>query len=322
VKTPSTILYTIVAAHLLSLPFAAQAGTEAALKETPTVTTEKAPPLPIHTIEGVGGLVITPLAYLVNPGPTGTILGLPSISTTFVNMGRKNLEAAALTETLFGRVELGYSVDRLETGTLPDDVRKVTTISIADYVVLHNFNARVLALPENSFDLPLPAVALGAACKYNEGISTINKDLGNLLNTIGYKSNNGVDFTLTATKAFQKTFGCPLIATAGLRWSESEQLGFFGFSNKYHTTFESNVAYGILDWLWLAVEFRGNANAYDQIPNPKGGALVDRADNWWAVGVTAMLSLHTTVTVGWGHLGPVLNTTENQSLGLQAKYEF
>ncbi len=265
--------------------------------------------------------MITPIAYLVNPGPAGTTLGLPSISTTYVNIGRKDLEAAAITETLFGRVELGYGIDRLGTGTLPDDVRAVTTISIPDHVILHNFNARVLALPENSFDLPLPAVTMGACYKYNEGISGINNDLGNLLNTIGYKSNNGVDFTLTATKAFSKVLGRPLIATAGLRWSEADQLGFFGFSNKYHTTFESNLAYGITDWLWLAVEFRGNADAYQHIANPNGGALVDRADNWWAVGVTTLLSRHATVTVGWGRLGPVINTTENKCLGFQVKYE-
>lgn len=27
------------------------------------------PPLPVHTIEGGGGAAITPIAYLVNPGP-------------------------------------------------------------------------------------------------------------------------------------------------------------------------------------------------------------------------------------------------------------
>jgi len=271
-KTTPLLFSTIIAAHIFGLPLAAQAGTDAAIGETPIINTEKAPPLPVHTIEGVGGLVITPIAYLVNPGPTGTNVGLPSVSTSYINIGRKNLEAAALTETLFGRVKLGYSIDRFENGTLPDDVRKATTISIPDSVVLHNFNARVLALPENSFDLPLPALTLGATGKYNEGISTVNKDSLNVLNAIGYKSNNGVDFTLTSTKAFSQVFGRPLIATAGLRWSEAEHLGFVGFSNKYHTTFESSVAYSILDELWLAVEFRGNANAYDQTPNPKGGA--------------------------------------------------
>lgn len=321
-KTTSLLCSTIVTTCILTLPLASQAGIETPLKDTTTVETEKSPPLPIHTIEGVGGLVITPIAYLVNPGPAGTTFGLPSISATYVNIGAKDLETAAITETLFGRVELGYAISRLGIGTLVDDVQQVMNVSLPDSVTLHNINARVLALPENSFDLPLPAVVIGAAYKYNDDIRGINQELGGMLNSIGYKRDDGVDFTLTATKAFPKVFGRPLIATAGLRFSEAEQLGYFGFGDKYRTTFEGNLAYGIMDWLWLAGEFRGNANAYQQIPNPYGGYLVDRADNWWAVGVTVLLSRHATLTVGWGHLGPVLNTTENECLGVQAKYEF
>ena len=301
----------------LGLSLAAQAGP----KETTTLAPEKSAPLPIHTIEGVGGLVITPIAYLVNPGPAGTIIGLPSISTTFVSAGEKDLETVALTEIFFGRVELGYGVSRLGIGTLGDDVKEITTIALADYVVLHNFNARLLALPENSFDLPLPAVVIGASYKYNDGISKMNRQLGGVLNSIGYRCNEGMDFTLTASKQFP-IFRRSLLLTAGLRLSEGEQLGYFGFGDKYRTTFESNVAYSIVDWLWLAAEFRGNANAYQQIANPKGGALVDRVDNWWALGATVLLSRHATVTVGWGHLGPIINTTENECLGIQVKYEF
>lgn len=321
-KITSFLWTAVLGAHVLSLPLTARAGDDTASKETGPVATEKAPPLPIHTIEGVGGLVITPIAYLVNPGPEGTIFGLPSMSTTYVKAGRKNLEAAAITETLFGRVELGYSASRMGIGSLVDDVKQVTNIWIPDYVVLHNVNLRVLALAENSFDLPLPALSLGATYKYNDGISDVNQKLGGLLNTIGYRGNEGVDLTVTTSKTFTETFWHPLLVTAGVRFSEAEQLGYFGFGNKYRATFEGNIAYCIVDWLWLAAEFRGNANAYHQIANPYGGNLVGPVDNWWAVGVTALLSRHATVTVGWGHLGSLLNTTENKCLGVQAKYEF
>ena len=312
----------IVLVTLLGLSLPVQAGSETELKETTTTTSDKAPPLPIHSIEGVGGLVITPIAYLVNTGPKGTTFGLPAVEASYINIGEKNLETASITETLFGCVELGYGVSRLGVGTLVDDVKEVTTITIADSVVLHNFNVRVFALPEDSFGLPLPAITLGATYKYNDGISRVNEQLGGLLNTIGYKRNEGVDYTLTATKKFSKVFTRPLFVTAGMRLSEAEQIGYMGFGDKYRATFEGSAAYGILDWLWFACEFRGNANAYQQIANPYGGALIGRADNWWAVGVTAILSYHTTVTLGWGHLGSVVNTTENKCVGLLAKYEF
>jgi len=322
-KTNSLLWSALATAQILGLPLAAHAGD--ATKETQTVatTTEKAPPLPLHTIEGVGGIVITPVAYLVNPGPAGTTFGLPSTSVTYVKANTKNVETAALTETLFGRVELGYGASRFGVGNLVDDVKTVTNIDIANSVVVHNFNARVLALPEGSFNLPLPAVTIGASYKYNDGISDINQKLGGALTSIGYNSNSGVDFTLTATKAFPHVFGRPLLLTAGLRESEAEQLGYLGFGDVYHLTFEGNIAYGITDWLWLAGEFRGKANAYQQIANPvKGGNLIDREDNWWTVGAAFVLNPHATVTVGWGHFGPVLNTTEDKGLAVQAKYEF
>ena len=122
-----------------------------------------APPLPFHTIEGYGGGSITPMAYLVNPGPKGSIFGLPSAAFSNVVMGRKNLQAFTLTETLFGRLELGYGLDRFGVGTLDDDIRSATGVDIRrDEVWLHNFNLRGLLLEENSFGLPLPAITLGA----------------------------------------------------------------------------------------------------------------------------------------------------------------
>ncbi len=326
-KTNSLLWSALAAVQILSFPLAAQAADGTSSKETTQVvatTPEKAPPLPLHTIEGVGGIVITPVAYLVNPGPAGTTFGLPSTSVTYVKANTKNVETAAITETLFGRVELGYAASRFGVGNLVDEVRGVTGIGIDNHVVVHNFNARVLALPENSFDLPLPAVTVGAAYKYNDGIGGINKQLGGALTGIGYDSNSGTDFTLTATKAFPHVFGRPLLVTAGLRLSEAEQLGYLGFGDTYRTTFEGNIAYGILDWLWLAAEFRGKANAYQQITNPAkdGGYLIDREDNWWTVGAAFIVNPHATVTVGWGHFGPLLNTTENKGLAVQAKYEF
>lgn len=299
-----------------------QAGEIPSPREPVTVVAEKGAPLPIHLLDGGGGLVITPIAYLVNPGPEGTAVGLPSISASYTKLGKKNAETGCVTETFFRRLELGYSVSRFGLGTLVDDVRNVMGVSIPHSLVLHNFSARVLALEENSFGLPLPALTLGAVYKYNNGIDDINRRVWRVLDGIGYEGDEGVDFAMTATKALPRLLGRPLVASAGLRVSKAEQLGYFGFGDKYRPTFEGNLAYGITDWLWLAGEFRGNANAYQKIANPKGGMLVGRVDHWWALGVTVLYSRHGTVTVGWGHLGRIINTTENEALGLEVKYEF
>ena len=73
----------------------------------------KAPPLPLHTIEGVGGCLIVPVAYLVNPGPEGTIFGMPSVSFTYINTSNtKSMQVFAVTQTFFRRIELGYALAR------------------------------------------------------------------------------------------------------------------------------------------------------------------------------------------------------------------
>ena len=63
------------------------------------------------------------MAYLVNAGDECTLFGKPAAAMSFVGLGSKNLDALTFTETLFGRVELGYGADRLGLGTLPSAIR-------------------------------------------------------------------------------------------------------------------------------------------------------------------------------------------------------
>ncbi len=233
------ILLVLVLVSLTSASYAQEVANSAPAPQSP-------PPLPFHTIEGYGGGAITPMAYLVNPGKTGDIFGLPSVAFSNVIMGKKNLQALTFTEVLFGRIELGYGLNRFGIGTLDDDIRKATGIDInRDEVWLHNFNLRGLLIEENSFGLPLPAVTTGVHFKINEGISDVNRRLGGALDSIGYEKASGVDFTLTASKTFldKWTLSRPLILTGGLRNSSASQLGFLGFGDDRAWTFEGSAAY-------------------------------------------------------------------------------
>ena len=170
------------------------------------------------------------MAYLVNPGDECTIFGKPAAAMSFVGLGEKNLDALTFTETLFGRVELGYGADRLGLGTLPSDIRTATIplspatggidIGHSD-LWLHTWSIRGLVIKENDpafGDLKVPAFTVGVHFKYNDSINDINNKLGGALTGIGYHSAFGEDFTFTATKTFGKGFfGKPLITTAGLR---------------------------------------------------------------------------------------------------------
>jgi hypothetical protein len=281
---------------------------------------EKGPPLPFHTIEGYGGGAITPMAYLVNPGKPGDIFGLPSVAVSYVNLGSKNLEAFTLTETILGRVELGFGADRLDLGNTPGDIKRATGVDIGTSDVwLYNFNARFLLLPENSFNTSwLPALTLGTEFKYNGNIADINQRLGGALTSIGYNHSSGEDLTLTATKMLPKfAFGRPLIVTAGWRESQAANLGFLGFGQDWSGTFEGNVAILPTDWLLIAYEFRQKQDPYGQIPG-----LINGENNWNALDVAWIINKRATLVAGVGNFGTLGNSQADAAWWLQFKYEF
>ncbi len=283
----------------------------------PEPSEAEGPPLPFHTIEGYGGGAITPMAYLVNPGPKGQVFGLPSGAISNVIMGKKNLQAITLTETLFRRIELGYGLDRFGIGTLDEDIRKATGVDIhREEVWLHNFNLRGLLLEESAY---LPAITAGVHFKVNDGIADVNQRLNKALSNIGYRKSNGMDFTLIASKTLVGawTLKRPLIFSAGLRNSSASQLGFLGFGDHRETTFEGNVAYLPTDWLLVAYEFRQKTNPYKQIPG-----LVGEENNWQAIDISWIINKHATLVGGWGGFGTLANTRENGAWFLQLKYEF
>ena len=287
-------------------------------KEEPST---KGPPLPFHTIEGYGGGAITPMAYLVNPPKKGDWFSWPAAAFSNVMMGQKNLQAFTFTENLFGRIELGYGLDRLGLGTLPHDIKDATGVSIGtDDVWMQNFNVRGLLLEENSFNTKwLPAITAGADFKYNSDIESINHRLGGALSKIGYEDPWGIDFTLTGSKTLvdKLTFNRPLILTSGLRLSDASNLGFLGFGDEYKASFEGSVAYLPFDWLLVAYEFRQKRNQYSTIPG-----LVGEEDNWNAIDVSWIINKHATLVAGWGAFGNMVNGQENGAWWLQFKYEF
>jgi len=157
---------------------------------------EKGAPLPLHQIEGNGGIFATLSAYIVNPPRNGEPIGRPSVGFAYVNLGHaQNLEAFTVTESPFKRLELGYGWDRLGLGDLPQALGGIPT----DEVQLHNFNARFQILKEGEFDQKwIPAVTAGVHYKYNDSFDQLNHDVGGALANAGIKYHDGVDFTLYA----------------------------------------------------------------------------------------------------------------------------
>jgi hypothetical protein len=282
---------------------------------------EKGLPIPLHTIEGVGGGAITPMAYMVNPAAECEIWGKPTVAGTYLGLGNKNLDALTVTENLWGRIEFGFAADRLGLGSLPGEIQTATGVDIGrSDVWLYHFNLRGLLVKENANENDwVPAITAGLDFKTNDGIRDINRRLGGALNDIGYARENGTDFTLTATKMLPTSFfGKPLILTGGLRESQGANLGFLGFSNSYKTTFEGSVAIMPFDKWLFAYEFRQKSSPYTMGLAP----LIGDEDNWQTFDAAYIINKHATLATAYGTFGTLANSEANHVWLLQLKYEF
>lgn len=286
-----------------------------------TVVAEEAPPLPLHQIEGNGGIFSTLSAYIVNPPAEGDLFGLPAIGFAYVSLGHgKDLQALTVTEAVTDRLELGYGYNNLNLGNLPLDVFQTTGSALnleEDSVSLHNFNARLQVLKENDFNTGwIPALTFGAHFKSNETHQDLNAQLAGTLTGIGVPDNQGVDFTLYASKLF-KSLPLPVLVEVGGRATEGVWNGLLGFTNDYSYLFEGNVVIFLTGNLALAGEYKQQLTDYTAIPG-----LIGTANDWWTVDLAYIVNSHFTVAAGYGNFGTVLNNDANGVWGITTKYEF
>ncbi|MBP7052537.1 MAG: DUF3034 family protein [Phycisphaerae bacterium] len=276
------------------------------------------PPLPTHQVEGNSGVFITPTAYFANPAEEGQAFGLPSVSGTYAYIGQKDFEAFVITENLWGRIELGYGLERIGLGDWPDDVKAAMDMSVQDDAYLHNFNARLLAVKEGSFDCPwMPAVSVGAHYKWNQDHDDINEQLNGTCEALGVDHDSGIEFTLTATKTIAKLLPRPLIVSAGLRNGDAIHTGLLGFAGERRTTVEGSVICLLTDKLLIAGEYRQKSDLCKH-----AGDLVRGEDDWWDICLGYIVDDHITVAGGYANFGDILNHKEDNVWAIQVKYEF
>jgi len=280
---------------------------------------EKGAPLPLHQIEGNGGIFSTLSAYIVNPPREGEWIGRPSVGLAYVNLGHdQNLEAATLTVSPHSRLELGYGYNRLGLGDLPGAIQKATGVSLTkSSVQLHNFNARFQLVKENDWDQKwLPALTVGSHFKNNQGIGRIDEDLGGALSAHKITAHSGEDVTLYASKMFTQ-LGKPVLLEAGGRATRGVWNGLGGFTSSYDVLFEANAVVFLTSNFALAAEYKQQANQYTPI-----GDLVKKSGDWFTLDAAYVVNNHWTVAAGYGYFGNVLNHNANGVWGITTKWEF
>lgn len=309
----------IAATSLNAADGPAETNAPAPAAEKAAAPAEKGAPLPLHQIEGNGGVFSTLSAYIVNPPRNGEAVGRPSLGAAYVNIGHgQNLEALSVTESPFSRLELGYGWDRMGLGDLPGAIKDATTVRISTKIVeVHNLNARFQLVKEGEFDQKwLPAITLGSHYKINDGISRIDSDLGGALSDHRINHHSGEDVTLYGSKLFTQ-LPRPVILELGGRATRAVWDGLGGFTPSYSFLFEGNVIVLITDNLVAAVEYKQQANDYRPI-----GDLVGKSGDWWTLDVGYIITKHWTVAAGYGNFGGVLNHRASGVWGVTTKFEF
>ena len=280
---------------------------------------------PGHTIEGVGGGRIVPVAYLVNPGKEGTIISLPSVSFTYIGgftRSKKNLLTFAISQTFFRRIELSYALNRADLGRLRGKIKRVIGNNIRlNRIYMHNFNIRGLLVEEGSFGCSLtPAVTAGLHFKYNDTIGDINKRLLVNLDTLGYEKDNGMEFTISVTKRIEVDPVPPIVLTVGLRNSDAAYAGHMGFSSDRSTTVEVNVAAFPLDWLRISYEFRRKQYPFNAVP-AVAGTLLRPEGNWHAINADFFICDNVTIGTGVMWLSKMADSRGDGALNFQIKWD-
>jgi hypothetical protein len=271
-----------------------------------------APPLPVHTIEGGGGGAVTNIAYPVNARPKDELFGLPSVSYTYLNLADKATHTAAVTQTLYGRIELGYAFTYLSLGDLDNDLG-----AGQDNLQMHTFTARVLALEEGTLATWNPAVTVGAHLKHNHGVDRLDQQIGGALTTLGYDKDWGVDFTITGSKMLPDVLGRPMIVSAGVRFTEGAWGGLVGFTHEYQAALEASAVWLITDNIFVAYEYRMMPDAYGEL-----GAIVQEETDWHIVDVGWIINEHATLTGLYGYLGNIVDSNVPAAFAVQLKFEF
>jgi len=278
-------------------------------------------PLPLHTIEGNSGVFITSTACLANPPEEGQVMGKPSFSSSVVWGREKDLASFAVTENLWGNVELGYAYERFGLGDWPDDVKSAAGASVSQHLGLHNLNLRAMVIEEGQDGCAwMPAMTLGAHLKWSEGQTKLDQDLGGLLDTLGSDHSRGIEFTAVATKTITDLLPRALILSAGIRNGDAIHTGIFGFAGERETTFEGSIIAFLTDRLAFAAEYRQKSNELTEFAT--GGKHLVKAENdWWTLCLAYVINDHATVSGGYANLGNLANHQEDNVWAVQMKYE-
>ena len=252
----------------------------------------------VSQLEGAAGGGLTPWAVIGGYG-TGDQVGANAFYTR-VNVQDYHLDGAGALIGLLDRIELSVAQQRFDTEDVGAALGLGRGFTFRQNIIgLKVKVAGDVVLEQDSW---LPQISLGAQFKKN--------DRGDVLQAIGAKDDQGVDFYVTATKLYLSQ---SILANVTLRYTKANQIGILGFggdrSDSYKPQFEGSVA-----WL-LSRKFAVGAE-YRMKPDNLG---IAREDDWFDAFIAWAPTKHVSVTLAYADLGNIV--IKDRQRGLYASVQ-
>jgi len=240
----------------------------------------------VTELEGAAGGGLVPWALIAGYG-TRDAIGA-TIHYTFDDVPAFSLHTAGAAIGLYNRVELSYSHDWFMTGSTGGKLGIGNGFMFQMDVV----GAKVRVLGDAVYDQDswLPQIAVGTQYKL--------ADHGDLLHALGARSDQGVDFYVSATKLF---LAQSLLVDGTIRATKANQFGLLGFGgdrdDQYSAEFEGSAALLLRRDLAIGFEVR---------TKPDNLAFA-REGNAYDVFLAYFLNKNLSATLAFTALGPIAN---------------
>ncbi|MEZ5462594.1 DUF3034 family protein [Dokdonella sp.] len=240
----------------------------------------------VSEVEGAAGGGLTPWAVIGGYG-TDSQIGANAFLTR-LTLPDYHLDVAGALVGFLDRVELSYAQQRFDTEqvgaalglgqgyTFTQDILGVKLRLVGDAVL--------------DQDRWLPQISVGAQFKKN--------DRAAVLQAIGAKDDQGVDFYLSATKLYLSQ---SLLANLTLRFTKANQIGILGFGGDLNDSYEPQLEGSIA---WLVSRNVAIGAEYRMKPD---NLSIAAEDDWFDAFVAWAPNKHLSLMLAYANLGSIVN---------------
>ncbi|HET9031341.1 MAG TPA: DUF3034 family protein [Dokdonella sp.] len=239
----------------------------------------------VSQLEGAAGGGLTPWAVIGGYG-TGDQIGGNAFYTR-VNVQDYHLDGAGMLIGFLDRIELSIAQQRFDTELVGEALGLGRGFTFRQNIVGLKIKLAGDAVLEQ--DSWMPQFAVGLQYKKN--------DRGAVLDAIGAKDDQGIDFYASATKLYLSQ---SILANITLRFTKANQIGILGFggdrNNSYEPQLEGSIAWLLNRKLAIGAEYRMK-------PNNLG---IAEEDDWFDAFIAWAPTKHVSLTLAYADLGNIV----------------